>query len=92
VKILFNIQEFLHRKSKRHGTKPMHPFSSRAFQREQERDLRHPGSVDLIGTNKIKQNKTNKLPCFIDRLHPLSGVRQLFTAIHIEGDGLIICE
>jgi hypothetical protein len=40
----------------------MHPSSSRAFQRDQERDLKHPGSVDLIGTNK-----TNKLAFFIDR-------------------------
>jgi len=42
----------------------MHPFSSRAFQRDQECDLKHPGSVDLIST---QQNKTNKLPSFIDR-------------------------
>jgi hypothetical protein len=40
----------------------MHPSSSRAFQRQQEHDLKHPGSVDLITT------KQNKLPCFIDRL------------------------
>jgi hypothetical protein len=33
VKKSFNIQELLHHKSKRHGTKPMHPSSSRAFQR-----------------------------------------------------------
>jgi hypothetical protein len=38
------------------------PPSLRAFQRDQERDLKHPGSVDLISTNKI-----NKLPSFIDR-------------------------
>jgi hypothetical protein len=36
---IFNIQELLHRKSKRHETKPMHPSSLRAFQRDQERDL-----------------------------------------------------
>jgi len=42
----------------------MHPSSSRAFQRDQERDLKHPGSVDLISTNKTKQNKQ---PSFIDR-------------------------
>jgi len=59
VKKSFNIQELLHHKSKRHGTKPMHPSSSRAFQGHQEHDLKHPGSVDLITT---KQNKTNYLP------------------------------
>jgi hypothetical protein len=41
----------------------MHPSSTRAFQREQEHDLKHPSSMDLIST---KQNKTNKPPCFID--------------------------
>jgi hypothetical protein len=60
VKKSFNIQELLHRKSKHHETKLMHPSSSRAFQRHQEPDLKHPGSVDLIGTNKTKQ--TNYLP------------------------------
>jgi hypothetical protein len=39
--------------------------SSRAFQRDQECDQKHSGLVDLIST---KQNKTNKLTCFIDRL------------------------
>jgi hypothetical protein len=62
VKKSFNIQELLHHKSKRYGTKPMHPSSSRAFQRDQERDLKHPGLVDLISTSKA-----NKLPHFIDR-------------------------
>jgi len=38
------------------------PSSSRAFQRHQEHDLKHPGSVDLITT------KQNKLPSLIDRL------------------------
>jgi hypothetical protein len=52
---IFNIQELLHRKSKRHETKPMHPSSLRAFQRDQERDLKHPSLVDLISTNKTKQ-------------------------------------
>jgi len=51
----------LYNKSKCHGTKPMHPSLSRAFQRHQEHDLKHPGSVDLITT------KQNKLPSFIDR-------------------------
>jgi hypothetical protein len=37
------------------------PSLSRAFQRRQEHDLRHAGSVDLITA------KQNKLPSFIDR-------------------------
>jgi len=41
----------------------MHPSSSRAFQRHQGHNLRHPGSVDLIPT---KQNKTKYLPSEID--------------------------
>jgi hypothetical protein len=61
VKISFNIQELLHHKSKRHET---NPASSRAFQRDQECDLKHPGLVDLISTSKTKQNK---LPSFIYR-------------------------
>jgi hypothetical protein len=60
VKKSFNIQELLHRKSKRHGNKPMHPSSSRAFQRDQELDLKHPDSVELIGTKQNK--KTTLLP------------------------------
>jgi hypothetical protein len=52
VKKSFNIQELLHRKSKRHVTNPMHPSSSRVFQRHQEHDLKHPGSVDLITTKQ----------------------------------------
>jgi hypothetical protein len=44
-------------------TKLMHLSSSRAFQRDQECNLKHPSSVDLISTNKTKQNK---LPCFIE--------------------------
>jgi hypothetical protein len=62
MKKSFNIQELLHRKSKHHGTKPMHPSSSRAFQRDQERDLKHPSLVDLIGTKKNKTKQTNYLP------------------------------
>ncbi len=57
-----NIQEFLHHKSKHHGTKPMHPSSLRAFERHQEHDLKHPGTVALTTT------KQNKLPSFIDTL------------------------
>jgi hypothetical protein len=63
VKKSFNIQELLHHKFKHHKTKPMHPSSSRAFQRHQGHNLRHPGSVDLIPT---KQNKTKYLPSEID--------------------------
>ena len=37
--------------------KPMDPSSSRAFQRHQEHDLKHPSLVDLITT---KQNKTKQ--------------------------------
>jgi hypothetical protein len=55
VKNSFNIQELLHRKSKRHETKLMHPSSPRPFQRDQERDLKHPSSVDLISTKQNKQ-------------------------------------
>jgi hypothetical protein len=55
MKKSFNIQELLHRKSKQHGTKPMHPSSERAFQRDQEHNLKHPDSVDLIGTKQNKQ-------------------------------------
>jgi hypothetical protein len=59
------IQQLLHRKPKHHATKkPMHPSSSpRAFQRHQDHNLKHPGSVDLIRT---KQNKTNYRPSWID--------------------------
>jgi hypothetical protein len=64
MKKSFNIQELLHRMSKHHETKLMHPSSLRAFQRDQEHYLKHAGLVDLISTNKTKQNK---LPCFIDR-------------------------
>jgi hypothetical protein len=60
LKISFNIQELLHHKSKRHETNPDAPSSSRAFQRDQECDLKHPGLVDLISTSKTKQ--TNYLP------------------------------
>ncbi len=60
MKKSFNIQEVLHE------TKLMQP-SMRAFQRDQEHNLKHPGSVDLISTNK-----TNKLLTFIDkRMHDM---------------------
>jgi hypothetical protein len=69
VKKSFNIQEFLHHKSKYHETNPVHPSSSRAFQRDQEHNLKHPGAVDLISTDKTKQTnkQTNNQPSFIDR-------------------------
>jgi hypothetical protein len=44
---------------------PCTPSSSGAFQRHQEHDLKHLGSVNLITskqTKKPKQNKTNYLP------------------------------
>ncbi len=54
--------------SKRHGLKPMHPSWLRAFQRHQEHDLKHPGSVHLMTT---KQNKLPSfiVPSFIDRIN-----------------------
>jgi hypothetical protein len=61
VKKSFNIEKLLHQKSNRLGTKPMHPSSSRAFERHKEHDLKHPGSMNLINT------KQNKLSSFIDR-------------------------
>ncbi len=66
VKKSVNIQELLHRKSKHHGTKPMQPYSLRAFQRHHEYNLKHPDSVDSLSA---KQNKTKqyKLSSFIDR-------------------------
>jgi hypothetical protein len=69
VKKSFDIQELLHYKSKHPGTRPMHPSSSRAFQRHQEHDLKHTSLVDLITT------KQNKLPSFIDRCKsPIDGL------------------
>jgi hypothetical protein len=55
----FNVKELLHYKSKRHETKLMHPSSLKAFQRDQECNLKHPSLVDPISTNKTKQ--TNNL-------------------------------
>jgi hypothetical protein len=62
---IFNIQKLLDRMSKRHETKPMHPSSSRTFQRPRTRSeaSRFSGSI------KYKQNKqTNYLPSYIDML------------------------
>jgi hypothetical protein len=58
MKKSFNIQELLLCNSKCHETKPMHPSSSRAFQRDQEHHLKHPSSLDLIST---KQNNLTTL-------------------------------
>jgi hypothetical protein len=57
----------LHRKSKCHGTNPMHPSPLRTFKKHQKHDLKHPNLVDLITIiqNKMKQNK---LLSFINRL------------------------
>jgi hypothetical protein len=62
----FNIKELLHCKSKCHGTKPMHPSSSRAFQRHQSRTQYEASWFSGISylQNKTKQNK---LPSFIDK-------------------------
>jgi hypothetical protein len=49
--------------SKRHETNPMHPSSSRAFQRDQEHDLKHRSSMDLISTKQKKQGVTTRRPC-----------------------------
>jgi hypothetical protein len=66
MKKSFNIQKLLHHKSKHHGTKPMHPSLSRAFQRHQEYNLKNPSSMDTI------IEKQNKLLSFIDRFHSLN--------------------
>jgi hypothetical protein len=67
VKKSFNIQELLHRKSKCHETKLMHPSSSsRGF----PKSPRTRSEASWFGvSHKYKQNKTkqNKLPSFIDR-------------------------
>jgi hypothetical protein len=74
MKKSFNLQELLHHKSKRHETKLMHPSLPRGFQGYPEHNLKHLGLVDLIVT---KQEKQNKLPCFIDR-YCSSHIRYLF--------------
>jgi hypothetical protein len=52
----------------------MHPYSSIAFQRYQEHNLKHPSSMDLITT------KQNKLPSFIDKW-ALDKTKKLLTSI-----------
>jgi len=48
----------------------MHPCSSRAFQRHQEHDRKHPSSVDLktAKQDKTKQGITNALALPIDKM------------------------
>jgi hypothetical protein len=70
VKKSFNIEELLDRKSKLHGTKPMHPSSLRAFQRHQEQSLKHPRPVDLISTIKTKQTTFLHRQIWDTRLKP----------------------
>jgi hypothetical protein len=60
MKKSFSIQKLLHRKSKRHESKLMHPSSSKAFQRDQEHDLKHLGSVDFISTKQNKKTSSRK--------------------------------
>jgi hypothetical protein len=55
----------------------MHPFSSRAFQRHQEHDLKCPNSMDLITT------KQSKLPSFIDRYWSNSNMVSKFILVMI---------
>jgi hypothetical protein len=52
-----NIPITIYITSSRHETKSMHPSSLKAFQINQERDLKHLSSMGFIST---KQNKTNK--------------------------------
>jgi hypothetical protein len=58
VKKSFNMQELLHRESKHHGTKPMHPSPSRAIQRAEERDMK---ASWFAGSHKHKTNKQKTL-------------------------------
>jgi hypothetical protein len=58
VKKSFNIQELLHRKSKHHVTKPMHPSPSRAIQRDQECNMK---ASWFAGSHKHKTSKQKTL-------------------------------
>jgi len=60
MKKSFNIQELLHHKSKHHESKLMHPSSSRAFQKNQGRNLKHPSSMDLISTKQNKETSSGQ--------------------------------
>ncbi len=57
VKKSFNIQELLHCKSKRHGTKAYAtlPPLGELSKENQEHNLKHRDSVDLISTKQNKQ-------------------------------------
>jgi hypothetical protein len=81
VKKSFNIQELLQCKSKCHETKLMHTSSSRAFQRYQEHDLKHPGLVNLIVT------KQNKLPCFT---HTFGNMNELLFMYEVHREDAIV--
>jgi hypothetical protein len=63
----------------------MHPSSSRAFQRDQERDLKLAGLMDLISTNKTKQNK--QTTSFIDRYHGYISQKQFFVLENLVQNG-----
>jgi hypothetical protein len=54
VKKSFNIQELLHHKSKRHGTKPTHPSFPKSFPKMPRTQSEASSSVDLT-TTKQKQ-------------------------------------
>jgi hypothetical protein len=62
MKKSFNIQKNLHHKSKYHEIELMHPSFSRAFQRDQECDLKHPdfGGFHLYKQSKAKQSKAKQ--------------------------------
>jgi len=38
----------------------MHPSSSRAFQKNQDRNLKHPSSMDLISTKQNKETSSGQ--------------------------------
>jgi hypothetical protein len=61
VKKSFNTQELLESKSKRHETKADAPLLLKSFQRDQEHDLKHCGSVDLMSKKQNKQTTFNGL-------------------------------
>jgi hypothetical protein len=66
VKKSFNIQELLHCKSERHETKADAPLLLESFPKRPRTHLKHPGSVDLIGTKQNKTKQTNYLASWID--------------------------
>jgi hypothetical protein len=59
VKKSFDIQELLLDKSKRHETKLMHPFSSRSFQRDQERTEPASEASQFGGSHQYKTKQTS---------------------------------